>query len=352
LEYAESRERAAEYAESALTMMRDKHIPANPNNFAVWFHYFSGAIPDLKKALDIVLDSDEEFTAERNSDIFSQFFTLDKENDAFFDTAKRVEEKLADAIGHMAQAGDGAAEYGEALETFTGEIEGAGGPEGVKTLIAAIQTTTREMEEKNRHLEQKLQASSSEISQLKGNLEDMRQEAMTDALTSIPNRKLFDIQLRREAVDAMEGGDDLCLLMIDIDHFKKFNDSYGHQVGDQVLKLLGATLTSCVKGQDTAARYGGEEFAVILPHTNLDDAVRVAEGICKQVGEKKVMNRKTGEDLGQITVSIGAGAFNFGEPLSQFISRADGALYEAKHQGRNRVVSEAELKDKALAFSH
>jgi len=163
---------------------------------------------------------------------------------------------------------------------------------------------------------------------------------MTDALTGIPNRKLFDIKLRREATEAAETGDALSLLMIDVDYFKKFNDTYGHIVGDQVLRLLGAVLTSCVKGRDTAARYGGEEFAIILPDTNLDGARTVGEEICAQVGEKKVLNKKTGEDFGRLTISVGVGTFKNGEPLVELIARADGALYQAKQQGRNRVVTE------------
>jgi len=204
------------------------------------------------------------------------------------------------------------------------------------------------MEGQTRNLQEKLDTSSEQISQLKQDLEDMRLEAMTDALTAIPNRKLFDIQLRQSANDAAKDGEELCLLMVDIDHFKKFNDTYGHQVGDQVLKLLGSTLTACIKGQDTAARYGGEEFAVILPNTSLKDALTVAENIRRAVGTKKVVNRTTGENLGTITVSIGAGRFEHGEPVSQLISRADEAMYMAKRDGRDRVVSQDQVRDAAL----
>ncbi len=344
MEYAESLGDAGECARAALARMDELSIPANPNNFAVWYHYSAKTIPDLTKALDALLDAGETFTVGRNADIFSRFFTFDQEGEAIFHTAKEVEERLVDVISHMNQAGDGAAAYGEALLNFTGEIQGATGPggdEGIKELISGILETTRDMEEKNKRLEKRLQASSLEISQLKENLEEVRCEAMTDALTGIPNRKLFDIQLSREATEAAENGGDLSLLMIDIDYFKKFNDTYGHLVGDQVLRLLGAVLTSCVKGQDTAARYGGEEFAIILPNTGLDGARVVGEVICAQVGEKKVLNKKTGEDFGQLTISVGVGTFKNGEPLAELIARADGALYQAKQQGRNRVVTEA-----------
>jgi diguanylate cyclase len=121
-------------------------------------------------------------------------------------------------------------------------------------------------------------------------------------------------------------------------------------VGDQVLRLLGKTLNSCTKGKDTAARYGGEEFCVVLPDTGLDNAVKVAEGIRHAIGGRVLTNRKTGQDMGRISVSIGAAIFELGEPLSQLISRADRALYLGKNNGRNREVSQDQMKDLELVF--
>ena len=219
-------------------------------------------------------------------------------------------------------------------------------------MITNALNATRDMERQNKSLEEKFNASSVEINRLREDLETMRLEAMTDGLTGIANRKLFDAELRRCAIQAMEDGEPLCLLILDIDHFKKFNDTYGHQVGDQVLKLLAQTLTSSIKGQDLAARFGGEEFCVILPGTGLDNAIKVAEVIRNKVGKKQVLNRKTGESMGQVTVSVGVGEFRYGEPLSQLILRSDEAMYAAKRTGRNRVVSETMVDSKELSFDN
>jgi len=192
-------------------------------------------------------------------------------------------------------------------------------------------------------VEDELKNSLSEISELKDDLERMRREALTDGLTGIANRKLFDLELRKSSMNAMANGEELSLLMIDVDHFDRFNEHYGHQVGDQVLKLVAVTIAECIKGQDTAARYGGDEFSVILPRTNLENAQRLAEHICKRVSSKNVVNRSTGERLGKITMSVGVALFEYGEPVSQLLVRADRTLQEAIKNGYNQVLTQNDL---------
>ena len=126
--------------------------------------------------------------------------------------------------------------------------------------------------------------------------------------------------------------------MLDIDYFKKFNDTYGHQVGDQVLKLVASTLKTGVKGGDIVARYGGEEFAIILPKTTKENAFTVAEHVRDSVSSKDIINRGTGKVLGQIRLSVGVSEYKPGESIEDLIERADKALYEAKNNGRNQTI--------------
>lgn len=355
MDYAESVEQAREYARAALDFMERRAIAPHPNNFTIWFNYFSGHYPDLKRTLDILLDNDQEFNEQRNADIFQKFFSSIEESISVGETARRADEALIQLLAILGAAGQDTARYGDTLMALSGAVSGrsksssSSGTE-LSAVLADVLTATRSMEARNKALEEKLTASSKEIHQLREDLEDMRREALTDALTGIANRKLFDIELRRLATVAMERGSPLTLLMLDIDFFKKFNDSYGHQVGDQVLRLMATTLTTSVKGRDLPARYGGEEFAVILPDTPLVGGVTVAESIRARVHRKDVVNRKSGESLGKVSVSIGVALFDFGEPLGQFIARADGALYLAKRQGRNRVRTERHLAELKLDF--
>ncbi len=350
MNYSDPFEQAAEYARAALSSMKDHKIPFNPNNFTVWYHYYSGANPELKRTLDILLDNKREITHEVSSEIFQKFFTLEHEESVLNETATKLETELGRVLEKLTEAGEGAAAYGKTLETFSGELGDDEDTENLENIIAGVLVATREMNQRNKSLEGELDNSSEEINRLKTDLELMRREATTDALTGVANRKKFDEEMRRTVAEAMEEGTSLCLIMMDIDHFKKFNDTYGHQVGDQVLKLLASTLKNGTKGQDTAARYGGEEFAIILPRTDVDGAFRLADALRKTISVKELVNRTTGENMGQITVSAGLAQFEMGEPITEFIARADEALYMAKRAGRNRVVSQAEVEQTALAF--
>src|SRR4029077_6283040 len=160
--------------------------------------------------------------------------------------------------------------------------------------------------------------------------------------TSLANRKYFDNAIAAAIEKAADRGEPLSLLMTDVDHFKKFNDSFGHLTGDQGLRLVAMSVKQNVKGQDTAARYGGEEFAVVLPNTVLASAITVAEHIRRAVMTKELMKRSTGEHLGRVTISVGVASLRAGDTVQTLIERADVCLYPAKRSGRNMVVSEAD----------
>jgi diguanylate cyclase len=198
------------------------------------------------------------------------------------------------------------------------------------------------MEESNHKLEERLNASKQEIQELQVNLEAVRTESLTDPLTQLANRKFFDSTLEEAIADARTNNEPLSLMMTDIDHFKNFNDSFGHLTGDQVLRLVAMAVKQNVKGQDTAARYGGEEFAIVLPNTVMRSAITVADHIRRAVMTKELMKRSTGEHLGRLTVSIGVATLQKGDTAQMLIGRADTCLYAAKRHGRNRVMCETD----------
>lgn len=165
---------------------------------------------------------------------------------------------------------------------------------------------------------------------------------MLDPLTGIKNRKTFDATIRDKFVEARKQGTPLTLVLADIDHFKSFNDQWGHQTGDQVLRLVAEVMNANVKGKDVLARFGGEEFAVILPETSLANAAMLANRIRRAVEARRLKKRRTGEDLGVITMSMGVALATPNDDVENFIERADQCLYLAKGRGRNQVVCDNE----------
>ena len=342
--FMETVEQAAEFAQSAVEKLRTLEIAATPNNFAVWYGYFAGRDAAMTQALDIVLSNKVELTPERCEEIYEKYIGFGKENAELRENTNRLEAMIQGVLEQVDQAGKDQGSYGKKLAGFSSVLSKSGGSD-MADLVKGILNDTRQIMEKNQALESRLGESSQEISDLRQHLEEVRREAMTDALTGIANRKYFDVSLREEAAQAQDEGDELCLLLMDIDHFKKFNDTYGHLIGDEVLKAVARIMKDGVKGRDTAARYGGEEFVIILPNTKLDDAKTVADQIRQNLASRKLKNRKTGESYGVVTLSVGAAVYRSGESLESFVQRADQALYRAKAEGRNRVITETMMDE-------
>lgn len=172
--------------------------------------------------------------------------------------------------------------------------------------------------------------------------ETLRNQSTRDLLTGLHNRRFMDESLTREIHRAIRNQHPLGVIMLDIDHFKNFNDTFGHEAGDAVLHELGNFLMRSIRKGDIACRYGGEEFLLLLPEATLENTRQRAQELCDEVRKIEVQYR--GEMLGNITVSIGVAAFpDYGESRDDVVQAADRALYQAKKEGRNRVVVAGEI---------
>lgn len=340
MEFSHSLEQADHIARKAFALMKQRAIIPNPNNYTLWYGFASEEFPDLNQAMEIILDSQHRLSEEQIQTLFRTFYASPLDAIPIYKISEKVEAELSTVLTAVEARAQAASAYETSLQQAGDAIEQMVGGENLRLLILAILRKTRAISQQSRDLDLQLRQSLEEIGQLRRELEGAKREALTDSLTGLANRKMFDSVLREGAIEAMECGSPLALIMLDIDHFKTFNDTYGHVIGDQVLKLLAATLKECIKGQDTAARYGGEEFAIILPRTALRDAATLAEQIRQRLAGKSVVHKRSGNQLGRVNVSMGIAQFSLGEPLRKFVDRADQALYIAKKQGRNRVVCE------------
>jgi diguanylate cyclase (GGDEF)-like protein len=166
--------------------------------------------------------------------------------------------------------------------------------------------------------------------------EVLRTQSIRDPLTGLFNRRYMEESLERELRRAMRNEQTVALLMLDIDHFKRFNDTFGHQAGDTLLRTLGDFLSQRTRGQDVACRFGGEEFALILAGAGSDDAVKRSRLLREELQQLSVSH--SGQVLGRITFSIGIATYpGNAASTERLIRAADGALYRAKAEGRDRI---------------
>jgi diguanylate cyclase len=330
-------ERVEQCADKAMSSMRACKVLRTPQNFAIWYEYHEGNNLDLSRTIDKLLSTRGEFTEELLEEVYEKFFTTNTEQRALREMSRRVQNTLKEVLAALGEAGRDTQRFGMTLRNISGEI--VAGRTSLADLISSLVAETDEMARRGELLNLKLTQAAQTIKMLKADLEDVRRDAMTDALTGLANRKLFDATLNEAAIMAFEDRCPLTLLMVDIDHFKKFNDICGHQTGDEILKLVAHTLKNNVKGQDLVCRYGGDEFVILLPGTSLDNANIVGENIRRAFEQRRIVKKGTSDPIGGITISVGAARYELGEPVAALIQRADEALYRAKREGRNRVVA-------------
>jgi diguanylate cyclase len=330
------------FAELALGQIRALGQPASPRNYEIWYHYATGYNPALNQAINQTLEEKGSLAEADLEHIFTSYIATNRVSDRIDAVNARVLDEVKQVVDMVGIAAGSATSYSESLAEATEKLSGVRDGDALRAVIEHLVTGTKEMEENNKKLEARLCASKQEIEQLQHNLQAVRTESMTDPLTTLSNRKFFDQSLAKAMVEATQKNEPLSLLMCDIDHFKRFNDSYGHLTGDQVLRLAAISVKQNVKGQDIAARYGGEEFVIALPNTALQSAITVAEHIRRAVMTKELVKRSTGEKLGRVTLSIGCAVLHPHDTAQTLVERADKCLYAAKRSGRNRVICETD----------
>jgi diguanylate cyclase len=342
VDYKHTYEQAQTLAGRAMERIAKEGLIPNPHIFELWYVYYSGQSPEITRAIDVLETNKQQVTQKRCDDLYERLLSNVRNEKAVRAAGDQISSTIRTVSGAVTSVKMATSQYSTKLQGVNQKMSAIGDnsdPSVMREILSGVMQDTDQMMEQNRKLEEELTNSSNVMAELQNDLEEIRKEALTDGLTGLSNRKAFDSELERIASESRASGHPFCLMMLDIDHFKTFNDNFGHQIGDQVLKLVAKTMHEGIKGKDFAARYGGEEFVILLPQTPLKAALTVADALRRAVASKDVVNRSTGESLGRITLSVGAAEYFGGEDLEGLIERADSALYTAKHNGRNQIAA-------------
>lgn len=338
MHYDDSVEDSRQYLRLALELIGRHQLPTDPLNYCIWYEYASERNEALNTAIDRHLDTNTDFSQATGRQLFKQFIAGFDEtlNGHVRETLKKLFVDMVGAINTTNQTFNASennlANINSALVPSLSEPD-------VERIVNQIKDEIKALASSSASFKEQLTQATREIDQLKQKIARYRKEALKDPLTRIDNRRGFEKELQQAIEQSASGGAPLCLIMTDIDHFKRVNDTHGHLVGDNVLRMVAATIKDSIKGRDRVSRVGGEEFAILLPDTLVEGASMLAENLRTTFARLDLKKKNTGESLGRITLSFGVTAFRPAERAEAFVNRADKALYQSKETGRNKVTS-------------
>jgi len=331
-------------ARKVLMTMSQYEISLYPENYLVWFDYVIGVNNELEKDINLIIREGKPFSDEINNELYRRHYgDNDSQLKIVANAQKEIQKILKDVLDEILHTQDFTSDYRGKLESFTAQLKEEKELDEIHEIVSNIVHVTVEVIQASEQLKEHLEEMTNKSVKLQHDLDRAHHEILIDPLTSLYNRKAFDKQISAFIKAYQDEGKIFSLVMIDIDCFKKFNDEYGHLLGDQVLKFMGRLLSKESKGKDFVGRYGGEEFFILLEEASLDNAFTVADKIRKSLLGVKLKYVETGQVLGKITISAGVAAMKHNDTAESLIKRADDALYMAKQSGRNNVKSELDM---------
>lgn len=338
LSYNDPIEKAQKIFQRITTVFSEQGITPNPLNYQIWYEYFKGDKPKFRQEMEAILNDPFGYNDRTGRRLHDEYL---KDNDTNSEL-DRVFKRLLDAMIKRLTS------WTEKLENQTQQLDQYANslaqpnldPEKLKQITDSILDTTNSLRDHNRGFQRELINANEEVISLRQQLIAARAESMKDELTELGNRRAFNLALEELTEQADSQTETLHLILTDIDHFKSFNDRFGHLVGDSVLRFFANLMRKQQKSNQTLCRYGGEEFAFLLPNSTLQQAQQIAQSIRAKIEKAHLKRKDTDEPLPPITASFGIAQYRAGEEIDVFIKRADDMLYQAKHSGRNCVVTE------------
>ena len=333
-------DQAVRLAAAALDHAHRHRCPPQPRAFEIWYSYVAGGDDALRARVDSELIKTDQVDLDTIEQIYEDHFLQKRLSRGINRIGDELDSGLQETIGLIREGLGSNRAYLASLKKAQSQITGASRNHDARRAVMQFLELGREHAERTEAVGGELVRAREQVADLQRELHKLRDRAYLDHLTQIPNRRHMDELLEREIMLSRSSSEPLSFALGDLDHFKSLNDTYGHTVGDAVLKHFAALMRSNIKGQDTPARFGGEEFAIIFPKTSVFGAGSVTENIRKLFHSTDFILSRDQSSIGQISVSFGVTQLLSGDTMADLIRRADGLLYKAKNLGRNRVETD------------
>merc|ERR1712137_100603 len=299
------------HANSACELITEYGTPPLPNTFALMYAYAAQSDESVVIAVNEMLERGS-FSQYEIDQVYNMHLGGSDDAEKREGIGREVEQQLSSVLDLVGTGVENSDQFELALKQIQQAVSNSDSTAPVSAAITRLLSENQRMSEQSHHGIEGLQESKRQIERLQKELETVRNESLRDPLTKIYNRRAFDMRLSAEIDSASKQQSELCLAIADLDHFKRVNDTFGHRVGDEILKIFASVITSNIKGQDLVARYGGEEFAIILPATNLTAATQLIDRIRVQMSERRLVLKGTKTPIGDITASFGLARFSPG----------------------------------------
>jgi diguanylate cyclase len=335
MRYNETRDRSLEILRQALPLMSRQRASFHPLSFTLWYEHIAGSNPELTRVLEARLAASVALTDDDVQRLYAQHVAA-RDVKVLEALQQRLRSVLEDTAQSAATASAEAAQFDRTLQEHMSQVSSQMDGDALKKVIGDLVHDAQHMHTIAFELSRKLETSTREVSLLTESLQKTQSEALLDSLTGLKNRRGLERAVEHLLTDP-SGLAGSALLLADIDDFKTINDTFGHVLGDKVIRSVSHVLQTSIKGRDVAARFGGDEFAVLLPQTTLAGAATLAEQIRELVARGRIHRADGRESVGEVTLSVGVAVAVKGETLESLIERADIAMYAAKRSGRNRV---------------
>ena len=331
-------------AKQALGYIGTFGTPPIPEVYEVWYRYAEGSNKAICDQLSHSVNVVKAVTIAQLRELRTQFLTDSDSCEVNVEISEKLANEVADLQAIISSQQGASAEFGGSINSASHRLSDATTtPADIKTCIDSVLQGNEKMQQQIADMDAKLLTSKSQIDYMKETLAELNSAMLIDPLTGIGNRRAFDKEILHTA-ESKSPTDLPYLFLIDLDEFKSINDGFGHAAGDKVLRFVATSLKQLVP-EATLSRYGGDEFAVFVNVAGPDRAKDLANQICLYFCENNLTINKTGESLGQLTVSIGAACRRADDTSESWFERADKLLYSAKSSGRNRAMVERKFVD-------